>query len=102
MKKGCLKKKMKSGDLMGAVEIGTIIAFVGCFVGLAGWITSRDNKISNDAEWKGIVNTKLDGIKTGVDSTEKKIIEVVKTLDEHGVRIAVIEATVGIQKEKKE
>ena len=42
------------------IEIGLLIAIIGCFIGLAGWLTSRDKKLSNDSEWRGMVNTKLD------------------------------------------
>ncbi len=41
-------------------SISVIIALVGCFVGLAGWIRGRDTRIINDSEWKGMVNAKLD------------------------------------------
>ena len=44
------------------IGISLLIAVIGCFVGLAGWLKSRDGKIANDAEWKGQVNAKLDGI----------------------------------------
>lgn len=40
--------------------ISVLIAMVGCFVGLAGWLASRDKKLSKDSEWRGVVNTKLD------------------------------------------
>ena len=43
-----------------SVEIGLLIAILGCFVGLAGWLSNRDKKLSTDSEWKGMVNTKLD------------------------------------------
>lgn len=45
------------------MEINTVsllIALVGCFVGLAGWLSGRDKKLSSDSEWKGEVNAKLD------------------------------------------
>lgn len=42
------------------IEIGLLIAIIGCFVGLAGWLSGRDKKISSDSEWKGEVNAKLD------------------------------------------
>lgn len=42
------------------VEISIIIALVGCFVGLAGWLSGRDKRLSSDSEWKGEVNAKLD------------------------------------------
>ena len=42
------------------IEIGLLIAIIGCFVGLAGWLTGRDKKLSSDSEWRGMVNTKLD------------------------------------------
>ena len=43
-----------------SVEISLIIALVGCFVGLAGWLSGRDRRLSSDSEWKGEVNAKLD------------------------------------------
>lgn len=42
------------------LSLSVLIAIVGCFVGLTGWLHSRDSRIIEDAEWKGIVNTKLD------------------------------------------
>lgn len=42
--------------------LSIIIALVGCFVGLAGWLSGRDKKIIGDAEWRGGVNAKLDQI----------------------------------------
>lgn len=42
------------------IELGILIAIIGCFVGLAGWLSGRDKKISSDSEWKGEVNAKLD------------------------------------------
>ena len=42
------------------IEIGLLIAVIGCFVGLAGWLSGRDKKLSADSEWKGEVNAKLD------------------------------------------
>ena len=41
-------------------ELGALIALVGCLVGLAGWLYSRDRRTSEDAEWRGEVNAKLD------------------------------------------
>lgn len=43
-----------------SIEIGLLVAIIGCFVGLAGWISGRDKKLSADSEWKGEVNAKLD------------------------------------------
>ena len=40
--------------------LSILIAIVGMFVGLAGWLSGRDKKLSRDSEWKGMVNTKLD------------------------------------------
>lgn len=53
-----------------------IIALVGCFVGMAGWLTSREKKIEYDSEWRGNVNGKLDailGIDKRVDRLEDKV-----------------------------
>lgn len=43
--------------------ISVIIAIAGCFVGLAGWLSKRDDKIGGDSEWKGEVKTTLNQIK---------------------------------------
>jgi hypothetical protein len=71
--------KMKhGGNIMDTIQISFLIAIVGCFVGLAGWISGRDKKIAGDAEWKGAVNTKLDliiGINQTVVDHEKRLTE---------------------------
>ena len=59
------------------IEISILIAIVGCFVGLAGFLRGRDGKIATDAEWKGTINAKLDvivGIGQDVKELEDKII----------------------------
>lgn len=56
-------------------SLSVLIAIAGCFVGLAGWLHSRDTKISEDAEWKGTVNAKLDmaiGLRKYQDDLENK------------------------------
>jgi len=56
-------------------SLSVLIAIAGCFVGLAGWLNSRDSKISEDAEWKGMVNAKLDmaiGLRKDHDELEEK------------------------------
>ena len=56
-------------------SLSVLIAIAGCFVGLAGWLHSRDTKISEDAEWKGMVNAKLDmaiGLRIDHDELEDK------------------------------
>lgn len=66
-----------------------LIAIVGCFVGLAGWLSGRDKKISNDAEWKGTVNAKLDmvlGFGTDLDELDG-------TVKKHGERITAVESS---------
>ena len=51
------------------IQVSLLIAIIGCFVGLGGWLSGRDKRISSDAEWKGAINAKLDiitGVKTDV------------------------------------
>lgn len=76
---------------MGSVEIGVLIAIVGCFVGLAGWIAGRDKRIASDGEWKGAVNTKLDDIKTSVSGTGAELAKINEALSAHGERIKAVE-----------
>lgn len=78
---------------MGSIEIGAMIAVIGCFVGLAGWIAGRDKKILNDGEWKGTVNTKLDDIKTSVSGTSTELAKINATLSEHGERLTAVESS---------
>ena len=69
------------------VEISTIIAIIGCFVGLAGWLSGRDKRIISDAQWKGSVDAKLDmliGIKTDVE-------RIADTIGHHSERLMVAE-----------
>lgn len=51
-----------------------IIALIGCFVGLAGWLSSREKRISKDSEWKGRVDGKLDAI-LGIENRVHKVEE---------------------------
>ena len=73
------------------VEIGLLIAVIGCLIGLAGWLSGRDKKISNDAEWRGTVNTKLDAIRSDIGSVGGDIKCLQTTLAEHGERLTKVE-----------
>lgn len=66
-----------------------LIAIIGCFVGLAGWLKGRDTKIANDAEWKGAINAKLDGI-FGIRGEVGDIDNCVR---EHKRKIAAMESS---------
>ena len=77
---------------MYTVEIMVLIAVVGCFVGLAGWLSGRDKKISSDSQWRdsqwrGSVDAKLDAI-IGIRQDVKEIGDKV---DEQGERITAVE-----------
>lgn len=78
---------------MGAIDIGLMIAIVGCFVGLAGWLSGRDKKFLNDGEWKGTVNTKLDDIKSSVSGTNAELVKINETLKTHGERLTAVESS---------
>ena len=72
---------------METIEITVLIAVVGCFVGLAGWLSGRDKKIANDSQWRGTVDAKLDaiiGIKSDVEKLDCKA-------DDHEHRITAVE-----------
>ena len=79
---------------MGAADIvALIVAVVGCFVGLAGWLSGRDKKILGDGEWKGTVNTKLDDIKSSVSGTGAELAKINAALSEHGERLTAVESS---------
>ena len=70
--------------------LGLLLALVGCFVGLTGWLSGREKKISNDGEWRGTVNTKLDAI-LGLNQEISCLDTTVKT---HGERLSAVESSV--------
>ena len=75
------------------VEVALLIAVVGCFVGLAGWLSGRDKKISDDGKWKGAVDTKLDDIKSSVSGTNAELAKISETLKLHGERLTAVESS---------
>ena len=81
------------------IEISLLIAMVGCFVGLAGWLSGRDKKIANDAEWKGSVNAKLDTIHNDISGVNGEIRDIKATLANHGERIRAVETKVNTMEE---
>lgn len=46
--------------------ISILIAIGGCFFGLAGWLSKRDDKIEGDSHWKGEVSQSLKTIESNV------------------------------------
>lgn len=73
---------------MDTATIMILIAIIGCFLSLAGWISKRDSKTISDAVWKGEINGKLDailGINMRIDKAECD-------LKIHGERIAKVES----------
>lgn len=75
------------------VEISILIAIVGCFVGLAGWLSGRDKKISSDGEWRGTVNSKLDTIHTDITGIGIDLKCTQDLLAKHGERLTAVEAS---------
>ena len=75
-------------------EIGILMAIIGCFVGLAGWLSGRDKKISADAEWKGSVNESLKDIKDGVFGIDQRIAKI----EGMAARITVLETKISERK----
>lgn len=67
------------------IELGILITIIGCFVGLAGWLSGRDKKIATDSEWKGTVNAKLDiiiGVKEDIKNLDEKMQNHIQHSDE--------------------
>lgn len=73
------------------VELGILLAVIGCFVGLAGWLAGRDKKISNDSEWRGTVNTKLDDIRTDIGNVSGEFKGIKTVITDHEKRLTVVE-----------
>lgn len=75
------------------IEISLLIAIVGCFVGLGGYLKGRDNKIANDSEWKGKVNAQLEIIITTGNGTSKDVDKINDRLSNIDTKIASLESS---------
>lgn len=74
------------------LSIGVLVAIVGCFIGITGYLTGRDKKIVCDAEWKGSIGAKLDMILTNIAI----IPTLSSTVAVHENRINAIEQNLGL------
>ena len=79
---------------MDAGTVSVLIALVGCFVGLAGWLSGRDKKIQNDSEWKGTVNAKLDSILSASGAQSERLDKLENDFSELSEDIAALEQSV--------
>ena len=69
------------------IAISLMVSLIGCFVGLAGWLSGREKKISGDDEWRGEINAKLDiitGVKTDVSELQDEVNDL-------GKKVVIIE-----------
>lgn len=66
-----------------------LIAILGCFVGLGGWLSGRDKKLMGDAEWRGQINAKLDIVVLQGESIEK----IGAKVDAIGERVTRVESS---------
>lgn len=71
------------------LEVGLLLSVLGCFVGLAGWLATREKRVAGDAEWRGSVNAKLDVI-VGMKDDLARVDGQVK---EFGERLAKVESS---------
>jgi hypothetical protein len=73
------------------LETGVLIAIVVCVITYAGYLVTRDRRISSDSEWKGSVSTKLDTIQLTMALLSTDIKAVQEKLGSHNQRIQHIE-----------
>lgn len=76
---------------MNQAVISIIVAIVGCFIGLAGWLGGRDKKIASDGEWRGATSQDLKDIKDGVSGIGERLAKMEGKISDHESRISVIE-----------
>ena len=75
------------------IEISILIAITGCFIGLAGYLKSRDGKIATDSEWRGEVNAQLKTIIGIGDSTSRDVDKINDRLNQLDTKIASLESS---------
>ena len=73
-----------------ATIITIIISLVAMILGIAGYLSTRDNKTDKDAEWKGSVNAKLDTI----ISLNAEVSTAKNRIQDHETRICILEKEV--------
>lgn len=78
-------------DGMTTITISAIIAIVGCFIGISGWLRARDAKVDREGEFKGTVNTKLDTIIADAKENARQHQELYAYHNDHETRITVLE-----------
>ncbi len=69
--------------------VAIMITVIGCFVGLSGWLTTREKRISDDGEWRGTVNAKLDAL-LGYNAKFEKVEDGIK---DHEGRLCKVEGS---------
>ena len=73
--------------------IGVAVGIIGAIIGITGWLSGRDKKLTNDGEWKGSVNTKLDDIKSSVAGTNTQLDRLSGAISIHEKRITEVESS---------
>lgn len=82
------------------IEIGILIAVIGCLVGLAGWLSAREKKIAKEGEWHGTVNTSLNNINSKLDGIRQDNSDIRKITQDHEKRLNDVEALAQHNKEQ--
>lgn len=75
------------------IDIGILIAVIGCAIGVLGWVANRDKHVGMDGEWRGSVNTKLDDIKSSVVGTNAQLDKMDGAISSHDQRLTAVESS---------
>lgn len=73
------------------ISTGTLIAVIGCIVGLAGWLRNHDTDTTKETTDMTTVIVKLENIRTGISELKadvKRTSEDLKTIDR---RLTIVE-----------
>lgn len=76
------------------IGTGTLIAVIGCIVGLAGWLRNHDTDTTKETTDMTTVIVKLENIRTGISELKadvKRTSEDMKNIDR---RLTVVEVSV--------
>lgn len=76
------------------LQVSILIAAIGCIVGVGGWLSNRDSKMSQANQWRGRVDTKLDTIYSSIQLIAVKLETLQKTVIEHGERLVMNETNI--------
>ena len=76
-----------------SIDAGLLFALIGCLVGVAGWVANLIRRTSKDAEWRGTVSGKLNGIQLSVTGMQDRYDKLDEKVDKMSEKLTAVESS---------